>query len=562
MKYINRILKKNKGLIVSYLLTGLTVSFLDNYAASYFQNIIDGLAERNLTAVTLSVYGVVLVLNYILSYLEEYPGNALDHNLYLDFKIFALEKIGKIQYCVYQTLGTGKLVQRIENGALAGKSMIFDFYFRVIRELIPKIIFSVFFVWQINHFITYCLLFGYVIVFLITNLLLKVLYKWKERILVHEEELNHFLVRGIMELVIFRFSRQYPGEIKKAECAKNVIVDSKVKIKLIHESFFTIFALLIAVLEIGVIIYVWKTNTITIGALVALIALIDHAYTPIAIFNVIFVQYKLDRASYYRFVEFLDSPDDDQIAYGRKADSLAGNIRIQNLEFSYGERKVLKNINLSIYAGEKVAFVGESGCGKSTLIKLITGLIKYDRGDIFIDDQQLSEIMLDSMYKSISYISQEASVFEGTLKENIVFDTEVSEEVIENVLSKAGLSEFYDRLPNGMQTVLGERGTLLSGGEKQRIAMARLWFHGGNLIVLDEATSAMDNLTEENILKNLLTDLSGKTIISIAHRLTSIKNFDRIVVFRDGEMIGQGTFAELMSENKYFQELYNVSRNN
>lgn len=310
------------------------------------------------------------------------------------------------------------------------------------------------------------------------------------------------------------------------------------------------------------IIYVWKTNTITIGALVALIALIDHAYTPIAIFNVIFVQYKLDRASYYRFVEFLDSPDDDQIAYGRKADSLAGNIRIQNLEFSYGERKVLKNINLSIYAGEKVAFVGESGCGKSTLIKLITGLIKYDRGDIFIDDQQLSEIMLDSMYKSISYISQEASVFEGTLKENIVFDTEVSEEVIENVLSKAGLSEFYDRLPNGMQTVLGERGTLLSGGEKQRIAMARLWFHGGNLIVLDEATSAMDNLTEENILKNLLTDLSGKTIISIAHRLTSIKNFDRIVVFRDGEMIGQGTFAELMSENKYFQELYNVSRNN
>ena len=561
MKYLKEIINKNKILVFIYILTGVLIAFLKNFSADYFRLLIDKFNNKTLTSGTIVIYGLALIIICILSYLDEYPGRKLEHGIFLDLKLKALKKISKIDYIAYQTMGTGKLIQRVENGAAAGKSILFDFYFSLIRELAPSIIFSMVFISRISKTIMYLILAGYLVVFIVTNLLLRVLYKIKNKILVNEEKLNHYLVRGFMEMLVFRINVRFDSEIKKTVKSRNEIVDSKVKMKLVHEAFFMIFALLVTFIKIGIIAYGWITKSITIGSAVALISLVENAYTPVAIFNVLFVQYKLDKMAFNRFENFLNSNDDTHLEHGIEIKKALGDIKVEKITFSYGDRVIFNNLNLNISHGENIAFVGESGSGKSTLVKLLLGLLKPDSGNILIDNINLSDICLNSFYRHVSYISQEPPVFNGTLRENLVFDEEVDDKKILEVLEKVNLSGLYKKLDKGLDTFIGEKGTALSGGERQRLALARLWFKSCDIIILDEATSAMDNLTEECVMRQVLTLLSGKTVIAIAHRINSVKNFDRIYTFKDGKIIGQGTFDKLILTSSYFNELYNAAVN-
>ena len=559
MRYIKEILKKNRIWVLVYIGLGIFNAFMANYKADYFQKVIDGLADRTLAFTGVATYGFILLVNYCMNYLDNYPEKKLEHGIYLDFKLLSLRKISTIDYTEYQKIGTGKLVQRIENGSTAGRNVLFNFWLCLIRDLLPTIVFSVYFIWKIDKKVTYVLFVGYMLIFIITNILLKFLYKIKEKILNSEELLNHYLVRGFMEMLIFRMSKQFPNEIKKTNNAKESIVSAKVKMNMIHEAFFTIFALLVAMLDIGILFYAWKTQNLTVGSVVALIALIENAYTPIAIFNVLYVQYKLDKASYKRFEEFLGLKDDDQLRNGNAISAAVGEIAIKNLSFQYEERRIIDDLSLSIKKGEKIAFVGESGSGKSTLIKILLGLLKYNQGEVRLGDMELSGICLNNLYDRVSYLSQDAPVFDGTIKENLVFEKKVSEEQMLGALSEVQLSHLVENLAEGLNTEIGEKGTCLSGGEKQRLALARLWFEDSELVILDEATSAMDNLTEENVMKSVMQKMKDKTVIAIAHRLNSIAGFDRIILFREGKIVGQGTFEELLRTDSYFMDLYNAN---
>ena len=559
MRYIKEILKNNKLWVLAYIGLGIFNAFMANYKTDYFQKVIDGLAAGTLTFAGVITYGLILLVNYCMNYLDNYPEKKLEYGIYLDFKLLSLRKISTIDYTEYQKIGTGKLVQRIENGSSAGRNVVFNFWLRLIRDLLPTIVFSVYFIWKIDKIITYILFVGYILIFIITNILLKFLYKIKEKILNSEELFNHFLVRDFMEMLVFRMSKQFPSEIKKTRSAKEDIVSSKVKMNMIHEAFFTIFALLVAMLDIGILFYAWKTKNLTVGSIVALIALIENAYTPIAIFNVLYVQYKLDKASYKRFEEFLDLKEDNQLINGDAIHTDIGEISIKNLSFQYEERKIIDDLSLFIKRGQKIAFVGESGSGKSTVIKILLGLLKYNQGEIYLGDMELSGICLNNLYDRVSYISQDVPVFDGTIKENLVFEKNVSEEQMLDALKEVQLSHLVENLAEGLDTEIGEKGTCLSGGEKQRLAFARLWFENPELVVLDEATSAMDNLTEENVMKSVMLKMKDKTVIAIAHRLNSIAGFDRIILFREGKIVGQGTFEELLHTDSYFKELYNAN---
>lgn len=559
MRYIKKILQKNRIMVSAYIALGIFNAYMANYKADYFQKVIDGLASGTLAFTGIIIYGFILIINHCMEYLDNYPEQKLEQGIYLDFKLLALQKISTVDYMEYQKIGTGKLVQRIENGACAGRNVLFGFWLRVIRNLLPTVMFSIYFIWKINRSVTYVLLIGYAVIFVITNVLLKFLYQIKEKILNNEELLNHYLVRGFMEMLVFRIEKQFPNEIEKANNAKEEIVSSKVKMKMIHEAFFAIFVLMVAMLDVGILIFAWKDTSLTVGSVAALIILIENAYMPIAIFNVIYVQYKLDRASYARFEEFLCAKDDKHLTNGRTLHGNIGDISIRKLSFQYEERKILDDLCLSIRKGEKVAFVGESGSGKSTLIKILIGLLKYGKGQVRLGGMELDGLCLNELYDRISYLSQDAPVFDGTIKENVAFDKDVSDEAIWEALDKVQLSYLIETSDNGLNTTIGEKGTRLSGGEKQRLALSRLWFENSELIILDEATSAMDNLTEENVMREVILKLKEQTVIAIAHRLNSIMGFDRIVVFREGRIVGQGTFEQLMCTDDYFVELYNAS---
>jgi ATP-binding cassette subfamily B protein len=367
-----------------------------------------------------------------------------------------------------------------------------------------------------------------------------------------------------MELVVFRTNKRFRSEIAKAEHASREIVNSKTKMKMIHEAFFAIFALFITIIKVIVIFLSWKGNSLSAGAVVALITLIDKAYSPVAIFNVLYVQYKLDRSAFKRYTDLLDMPDDAKLNSGKRVNSMEvkGDISFDKVCFSYEEKKVFKDLSFKIQAGRSVAFVGESGSGKSTIVKQIIGLLKTDKGNIYVDENKLSEVNLNDFYNYVSYTSQEAPIFDGTLRENIIFDKDISDDEVVEALKSVGLSSFYFSLSKGLDTEVGEKGIMLSGGERQRLALARVFFGEAKIVILDEATSAMDNVTEELVMKNVMNRLKNKTVIAIAHRLNTIKEYEKIYVLKKGEIVGEGNFDVLISSNQYFQQLWNTSVEN
>ena len=557
MRLFKEVIKNNLKMIIFYVLIGIIIIFLDLYSVTYYQKILDAFQFQTLTIVPLITYGVLLLISTVLGYIENYPEQQVKNKLYLDFKLQSLKKMKSIDYLEYQKIGTGRLTQKAEDGATASRDIMINFWLKIFRYLLPTAIFSLIFIFRVKKEYVLFVFLGYIIVVIISNLILKKLYKLKESILLNQEFLNKHLVRGFMELVVFRTNKKFDTELKVTKEGIKNIVDGKTKIKLVHEIFFTVFALIVNILKVVVLGYAVLKSDLSVGAVVTVISLLGKAYEPIAIFNVEYVDYKLNKVTVNKYIELLDIKDDEALNSGLKLKELSGNVEFKNVSYSYNnEKNIIINLSFKINKNSSVALVGESGSGKSTIIKLIMGLIKYDKGNILIDDKELSKLNLNSFYDNVTYVSQEAPIFDGTLRENLIFDKKIPDEEIIKVLNLVCLDKFYEKLENGLDTEIGEKGVRMSGGERQRVALARLFFDDSKIIILDEATSAMDNITEKLVMENVVKQLDNKTLVVIAHRLETIKDVDKIYVLSDGIIQEEGKYNELLDKNGYFTKLY------
>ena len=213
-------------------------------------------------------------------------------------------------------------------------------------------------------------------------------------------------------------------------------------------------------------------------------------------------------------------------------------IKLENLTFCYIKGKeVLKDINLTIYKGEKIAFIGESGSGKSTLADIIMGLYKPANGKIYIDEKILNDKNIKSWRQKIGYIPQNIYLFDGTVAQNVAFDDDIDEYRVKEALKKANILEFLEKHHDGIYTEVGENGLKLSGGQKQRVAIARALYNDPEVLVLDEATSALDNETEQKIMDEIYKIGSSKTMIIIAHRLSTVDRCEEIYRLKEGKII-------------------------
>lgn len=561
MRLFKEVIKNNLKMIIFYILIGIIINFLDLYSVTYYQKILDAFQFQTLTIVPLITYGVLLLISTILGYIENYPEQQVKNKLYLDFKLQSLKKMKSIDYLEYQKIGTGRLTQKAEDGATASRDIMINFWLKLFRYLLPTAIFSLIFILRVKKEYVLFVFLGYIIVVIISNLILKKLYKLKESILLNQEFLNKHLVRGFMELVVFRTNKKFDTELKVTKEGIKNIVDGKTKIKLVHEIFFTVFALIVNILKVVVLGYAVLKSDLSVGAVVTVISLLGKAYEPIAIFNVEYVDYKLNKVTVNKYIELLDIKDDEALNSGLKLKELSGNVEFKNVSYSYNnEKNIINNLSFKINKNSSVALVGESGSGKSTIIKLIMGLIKYDKGNILIDDKELSKLNLNSFYDNVTYVSQEAPIFDGTLRENLIFDKKIPDEEIIKVLNLVCLDKFYEKLENGLDTELGEKGVRMSGGERQRVALARLFFDDSKIIILDEATSAMDNITEKLVMENVVKQLDNKTLVVIAHRLETIKDVDKIYVLSDGIIQEEGKYNELLDKKGYFTKLYKSAK--
>lgn len=306
-----------------------------------------------------------------------------------------------------------------------------------------------------------------------------------------------------------------------------------------------------------------KKGIILPGDMVAYVMYVSTLITTIRRIIEFAEQFQRGITGIERFYEIIDEEIEiyDEInAYDIK--DVKGNIEFKNVSFEYSDdnNQIFTNLNLNIKPNEKVAIVGPSGGGKTTLCNLIPRFFNINSGEILIDGHNIKNLTLKSLRQSVGIVQQDVYLFSGTVYDNILYGNihATREEVIE-AAKLAGADEFISKLKNGYDTYIGERGVKLSGGQKQRISIARVFLKKPSILILDEATSALDN-ESEFLVANALSKLSeNRTSITIAHRLSSIKNSDRIIVLTENGIVEEGTHSELINKNGVYANFYNMA---
>ncbi|MBC2288887.1 ABC transporter ATP-binding protein [Listeria welshimeri] len=311
--------------------------------------------------------------------------------------------------------------------------------------------------------------------------------------------------------------------------------------------------------------YFTINGEISYGEFVGFILLTNVFIRPIEKINNVIESYPKGFAGFKRFLEVMDTePAIQDEKDAKPAGEFRGDIAYKQVSFEYSDGKnVLNHINLSIKAGETVAFVGPSGAGKTTICNLLPRFYDVTDGEITIDNQNIKDFTLPSLRAQIGVVQQDVFLFSGTVRENIAYGKlDASDEEIEHVVKLAHLSKVIEEMPDGLDTIIGERGVKLSGGQKQRLAIARMFLKNPPILILDEATSALDTETEQVIQASLEELAEGRTTLIIAHRLATIKHADRIIVVNETGIAETGTHDELLTkENGAYKRLYDAQFN-
>lgn len=275
-----------------------------------------------------------------------------------------------------------------------------------------------------------------------------------------------------------------------------------------------------------------------------------------------FVRIQETQVSAVRIFEILDDPNEVKESLNPQGfPENFESIEYKNVTFGYKSQKIVENFNLKIKKGETIAFVGASGSGKSTVINLISRFYDVSSGEISIGNLPIKNISLKSLRKNIAVVSQDVYLFNDTIRANLEFGSESATEAeLKSAVKHAFAEDFIAKTEKGYDTVIGERGGLLSGGEKQRLSIARAFLKNAPILVLDEATSALDSASELEVQKGLDLLMKGRTVLLVAHRLSTISKADKIIVLQDGKIVETGSHQELMSQNGTYAGLWSIQQ--
>lgn len=350
-------------------------------------------------------------------------------------------------------------------------------------------------------------------------------------------------------------------ELEKFSQSNNIFKHAREGAYKVMAEYFSGMNLFMDILELIALVaggYFTYLGRITLGDFAAYILYVKMFIEPIKKLINFTEQYQSGMTGFERFNEIVNHETEKEVKNPVELKDVKGDIEIENVSFTYeDETQVLNGLSLSIEAGKTVALVGPSGGGKTTLCSLIPRFYEFEQGDIKIDGKSIRNVSLKSLRRNIGVVQQDVFLFTGTIKENILCgNPNASDKEVIDAAKKARIHDFIETLPDGYDTYIGERGVKLSGGQKQRISISRIFLKNPPIIILDEATSALDNVTEREIQESLEELSKDRTNLVVAHRLSTIKNADEIIVLTDKGIEERGTHEELINKEGVYSRLH------
>ncbi|ELC8345287.1 MAG: ABC transporter ATP-binding protein [Clostridium perfringens] len=565
LKRFIRYYKPYKKLFILDLLAAFLVSACDLFYPMITRNIINDVIP-NKQIKLLFVFAIVLTLIFLikagLNYFMQYWGHVVGVRMQADMRRDLFDKLQDMPNKYFDNNKTGVIMSRIINDLLD------------ISELAhhgPEDLF-ISLVMLVGSFIILCTInvpLTIITFAIIPFLLFYTIHKRNKMKKAFKEtrvktgEVNATIENSISGVRVTKSFGNKAYEMEKFDKSNDIFKKAREHAYKAMAEYFSRMFFLVDMLELIVLIaagYFTYLGKINVGDFAAYLLYIKMFLQPIRKLINFNEMFQNGMSGFERYEEIMNEENEKEIPNAKELKDVKGKITIKDVTFRYDNKEsILENFNLDIEAGKMVALVGPSGGGKTTICNLIPRFYDYESGQIFIDDVDISTVTLKSLRENIGIVQQDVFLFTGTIKENIMYGNPnaTDEEVIE-AAKNACLHDFIMGLEDGYDTFIGERGVKLSGGQKQRISIARVFLKNPAILILDEATSALDNVTEYEIQKALEELSKDRTTLVVAHRLSTVKNSDEIVVLTDKGIEERGTHEELIKLGGVYSNLHNL----
>lgn len=556
-----KLLKPYWGKISLLLLLALAGNALSLFLPKVIASVIDGLgqADFDLTKAMWQFSGLtfaVFILGYVQGLLQIYSSEKVA----LDLRTKLAAKIAGQNMAFIAEHTAAKLLTNLTSDIEAIKAFV--------SQAIVSIVSSV-----VVIFGAAILLFGIdwqlgLIVILITSTIgltfyivlkkVKARYKMAREVI---DRLNKIISESILGAFLVRVVNAQALEYDK-------FLVASIKGKDLGLSILRLFAWLIPIITFtasmaALVILVYGGHLVIVGRISLGELAAFNSYLAMLIFPILVIGFMSNvivqaTVSYERVQKILNAPDD--VHTGTLDLTLSGRLSVAHINLSYGEKHILKDISFEVAAGSRVAIVGPTVAGKTTLLTLLAGMEKADNGAITYDGHLLTALNQDIFYRQLAFVFQDSVLFNMSLKENIAFAKNVSEDALNKAIASAELDGFITSLPNGLATDVSERGLNLSGGQKQRIMLARALAIQPKILLLDDFTARVDQQTEARILENIRVNYPDITLISVTQKIAAVANYEQVILMMHGELLDKGTHGELLARSPEYIQLFNSQR--
>ena len=509
-------------------------------------------------ALLLGVYIARMLLNYFI----QYYGHVMGVKMQAQMRSDMFNHLEKLPYSFFDNNETGKIMSRMTNDLMDISELAHHGPENLIISTI-SIVASFIYLCTINWWMTLivfaCVPFLVVITMILRKRMRSAFMRSRQAV----AEINASLESSVSGIRVTKAFNNAKKESQKFEEGNSRFVSARSDAYKAMGQFHSATSFVTDIFNVVVLIaggFFMAKNFIGVGDYTAFTISVSLFISPVMTLIGFMEQYQNGVTGFQRFLEIMDAQPEQDAPGAVDIGRAEGHIEFLNVTYSYNEgAEVLKNLSLDIKQGEKFALVGPSGGGKTTICHLIPHFYDIQQGTILIDGRDISTITRASLRRNIGIVQQDIYLFNASVRDNILYGRlDATEEEVIEAAKRANIHDYIMSMENGYDTIIGERGVRLSGGQKQRLSIARVFLKNPAILILDEATSSLDNTTEILIQQALDELCKGRTTLVVAHRLSTIKNADEIAVISGGEIVEKGTHEQLMEQNGIYANLYKL----